>query len=322
MSNIFMIEFISLLAVSATWSQDTGVNHNISASSHSFLTSIVTTGRPPIIAVTRSVVAREGQDLNLMCSNKTWNEMIYTIWKINIDGSECQVSFDNQKELNTCNDGKQMHNSTRGESYLLIPQFSVRDQGVYHCESVYKGGINSQDITVTIIAPPEVKFQLEMIEGRRVAVCLVKGKPAASISWRNTWNSSITPQNTNDSNQVTSSLPLPEGVNTENLTCAVTHPFWNQEKMYLPTNETVEATQDTRPWLLVSISVVTITISVIMVTLGGLYFTRKHLCRIRAATPSVSKAPQPQDCVEEVEPYASYVQRVNSIYNSSAELFT
>ncbi len=25
--------------------------------------------------------------------------------------------------------------------------------------------------------------------------------------------------------------------------------------------------------------------------------------------------------VEEVEPYASYIQRVNSIYNSSAELF-
>ncbi|XP_019910110.1 uncharacterized protein si:ch211-214p13.9 isoform X4 [Esox lucius] len=238
MSNIFMIEFISLLAVSATWSQDTGVNHNISASSHSFLTSIVTTGRPPIIAVTRSVVAREGQDLNLMCSNKTWNEMIYTIWKINIDGSECQVSFDNQKELNTCNDGKQMHNSTRGESYLLIPQFSVRDQGVYHCESVYKGGINSQDITVTII----------------------------------------------------------EGVNTENLTCAVTHPFWNQEKMYLPTNETVEATQDTRPWLLVSISVVTITISVIMVTLGGLYFTRKHLCRIRCVNPTHVKEPPRRRC--------------------------
>lgn len=32
-------------------------------------------------------------------------------------------------------------------------------------------------------------------------------------------------------------------------------------------------------WLHVSISVVTV--SVIMATLGGLYFTRKHLCRIR-----------------------------------------
>lgn len=34
----------------------------------------------------------------------------------------------------------------------------------------------------------------------------------------------------------------------------------------------------------------------------------------------MSVCTKPAD-VEEVEPYASYIQRVNSIYNSSAELF-
>ncbi|CAB1328930.1 unnamed protein product [Coregonus sp. 'balchen'] len=109
-------------------------------------------------------------------------------------------------------------------------------------------------------------------------------------------------------------MVLPEVITTDNLTCDVRHPSWVEMH-----NVTLQITEgDFIHLQQVIISMVTI--SVIMATLAGLYFTRKHLCRICPARPSESKPSQ--DYVEEVEPYASYVQRVNSIYNSSADLFT
>lgn len=66
----------------------------------------------------------------------------------------------------------------------------------------------------------------------------------------------------------------------------------------------------------------------IYVSLSGEMFNAHLLFRINkynhyvynvslTLTYSLFKPPD----VEEVEPYASYIQRVNSIYNSSAELF-
>ncbi|KAK1902561.1 Cell surface glycoprotein CD200 receptor 1-A [Dissostichus eleginoides] len=71
------------------------------------------------------------------------------------------------------------------------------------------------------------------------------------------------------------------------------------------------------PWLYI------LTVVVIIVFLAGvLFFAQKKLwrrCKLSESSPS--KSPPTED-VEEVEPYASYVQRVNSIYNSSADLLT
>ncbi|XP_014020352.1 cell surface glycoprotein CD200 receptor 1-A isoform X3 [Salmo salar] len=282
MGKTSIIGVISLLAVSASWSLETDAR-----SEHFHL----------------------GSNAILKCSNKTWSEMIYTIWKLNLDGIMCQISSSNDNlNLNTCNDGKAMLNTSRGESYLQIPGFSKRDEGIYHCESVYKAGSYTSNIDVSLIAPPSVSAWLEWEGSRQVAVCLAEGgKPAASISWSEKWNStSTTTLNLDGFNKVESRLVLPEGIATGNLTCAVIHPSWEEVHMVTP--------EIFIPWRLVIISVGTI--SFIMAILGGLYFTRKHPCRISP------KAPQSQDYVEEVEPYASYVQSVNSIYNSSADLFT
>ncbi|XP_021434983.2 cell surface glycoprotein CD200 receptor 1-A isoform X1 [Oncorhynchus mykiss] len=311
MGKTWIIGVISLLAVSATWSLETGYNHNISVISHTspFLTSTAPLGLQHGVIAARSEHFHLGNNAILKCSNKTWSEMIYTIWKIQLGGIKCQISSSNDNQnLNTCNDGKAMLNTSRGESYLQIPGFSKRDEGIYHCESAYKAGIYAANIDVSLIAPPNVFAWLEWEGSRQVAVCLAEGgKPAASISWSENWNStSTTTLNLDGFNKVESRLVLPEGIATGNLTCAVTHPSWEEVHMVTP--------GIVIPWRLVIISVGTI--SFIMVILGGLYFTRKHPCRISP------KAPQSQDYVEEVEPYASYVQSANLIYNSSAGLFT
>ncbi|KAJ8388399.1 hypothetical protein AAFF_G00134250 [Aldrovandia affinis] len=74
-------------------------------------------------------------------------------------------------------------------------------------------------------------------------------------------------------------------------------------------------------WIIILLGAV----SFVAAILTGLFITRKHLgklrncCKSKISAPPPPKTPQIQD-VEEVEPYASYVQRVNSIYNSSADL--
>ncbi|KAM9447712.1 cell surface glycoprotein CD200 receptor 1-A-like isoform 2-T2 [Salvelinus alpinus] len=323
MGNTWIIGVLSLLAVSATWSLETGHNNHISVTSHTTPPSTSITSTELRLHVARSEHFHLGHEVILTCCNKTWSEMIYTIWKIDRGGTVCQISSGvNDQPLDSCNDGKVMLNTTSGESYLHIPEFSTSDEGFYYCESVYRGGSNSANIKVSVIAPPIVSASLEWKDRRRVAVCLAEGgKPAASISWRNRWNSTSTIastietiQNQDGSYSVERRLVLPDLIPMGNLTCDVRHPSWvevHTVTLQIPEGASI-------PWLHVIISVVTI--SVIMATLGGLYFTRKHLCRISPATPSESKAPQ--DYVEEVEPYASYVQRVNSIYNSSADLFT
>ncbi|KAK6309713.1 hypothetical protein J4Q44_G00195940 [Coregonus suidteri] len=135
-----------------------------------------------------------GSDVILKCINKTWSEIIYIILNLNLRGRECRIysDFENRYQ-NTCNDSKLLLNASTGEPLLFIPEFSIRDEGKYQCEFVYKGGSHNAHIHVLAIAPPSVSSCLEWEGSKRVAVCLAKGgKPAASISWRNTWNSTST----------------------------------------------------------------------------------------------------------------------------------
>ncbi|KAM3842275.1 cell surface glycoprotein CD200 receptor 1-A [Diretmus argenteus] len=206
--------------------------------------------------------------------------MMYTLWEISLKSEVCKIgSSDDGQSHNNCSTSKALHNTSSGESYLLIPNFSNSDEGVYKCESAYKGGSYSVNFQVFVKVRPTLSGSLEWRGSRWVAVCsAARGKPAASIVWRYTGNGSsvptdsLTEKHQDGSYTVESQLALPEGVAPGNLTCAVDHPYWEEEQ-----------TSNT--------------------------------------TPSESKSPPAED-VEEVEPYASYVQRVNSIYNSSVDLFT
>ncbi|KAJ8351520.1 hypothetical protein SKAU_G00229960 [Synaphobranchus kaupii] len=176
-----------------------------------------------------------------------------------------------------------------------------------------------------LLVSPQISIRLDFRDGKRVAVCSATGgKPAASISWRNTWNSSVTQSSTKNpdgSFTVESRLILPHPVSAANLSCIITHPSWREGRL-LPVPEDKENGEKFK-WFLIVISLGSI--SFIVAILTGFCITRKHLSKLRNCWKSKISAPpppkeqQPQD-VEEVEPYASYVQRVNSIYNSSAEL--
>ncbi|XP_051259461.1 cell surface glycoprotein CD200 receptor 1 isoform X3 [Dicentrarchus labrax] len=298
-----------ILLWSEAWSQITGTNQSTSANSN--------TTTPFKYTVDRHTTFKIGSDADLTCSDKTVNETIYVIWKIDLKYKDCEISFSNDgQSLDSCNDGKSLQSTSSDESYLHIPNFSDADVGIYKCDTAYKGGGETYKIDVSITVPPTISAWLERKDNMVVAVCKAeRGKPAASITWSHMENLTAGEPVIDSKGffTVESRLEFLEGMNPENLSCVIRHPYWREEQIFVPKHR-----KGYDPWL-------ALLIVPIIVLLTGLlcYFAQKKLMlrRCQQSNTSPSKSPPTED-VEEVEPYASYVQRVNSIYNSSADLFT
>ncbi|XP_028447822.1 cell surface glycoprotein CD200 receptor 1-B isoform X1 [Perca flavescens] len=302
-----------IFSLSEAWSQDpalSGTNQSISVNS--------STSSPEGFVV-RNLAFNLGSEVNLDCSNKTWNEMMFVTWTIKLKNKECRIGYSNEGlSDDLCNDGKSLRNTTSAKSYLHIPNFSNNDVGVYKCESVYTGGNDNYLIHVNItVGPSSLSAWFEFKDNKMVAVCKAEGgKPAASISWSQPGNSSsVETASSHGFFTVESRLELLEGMDKENLSCAIRHPYWKGLRILTPINLLKKGYI---PWLCILI------VAVIMLLAGFLLFAHKKLKTLRRCQQtetSPSKSPPTGD-VEEVEPYASYVQRVNSIYCSSADLFT
>ncbi|XP_043986905.1 cell surface glycoprotein CD200 receptor 1 isoform X2 [Gambusia affinis] len=266
-----------------------------------------TTTSPLKVYVNRKEVFNLGSDARLICSNRTQNKSIFVIWNIELKHKTCKISFSNEgQNINSCNDGKSIQISN-DQSFLHIPNFSASDVGAYSCESTYTGGNEDYRITVGVTAPPAVSTWLERRGNKIVAVCRAeRGIPAANISWSVIGNHSVTQQNDPDGFvTVESQLEIPEDIDQENLTCIVWHQFWEQEKTFIPRFRG-------HP-ILYFIPI----FGIIFILVAGFFiYALKKVILLRQCqqTDTSSKSPPTED-VEEVEPYASYVQRVNSIYN-------
>ncbi|XP_027879780.1 cell surface glycoprotein CD200 receptor 1 isoform X3 [Xiphophorus couchianus] len=267
-----------------------------------------TTTSPLKVYVNRKEVFNLGSDARLICSNRTQTKAIFVIWDIELKHKTCKISFSNEgQNINTCDDGKSIQNST-DQSFLHIPNFSASDVGAYRCESAYTGGNENYKIAVGVTAPPAVSAWLERRDKKIVAVCRAeRGNPAANISWSVIGNHSVTQQNDRDGFvTVKSELEVPEYIDPENLTCIVQHQFWKREKTFIPKFRGLQ--------ILCFLPI----FGIIFILVAGfsIYALKKViLLRQCQQTDTSSKSPPQTEDVEEVEPYASYVQRVNSIYN-------
>ncbi|XP_017265687.1 cell surface glycoprotein CD200 receptor 1 isoform X2 [Kryptolebias marmoratus] len=299
--------YILMIFLFVSWSTETGTNETISVKPNATSPGLK-------VYVDRKAVFKLGSSANLTCSNKTWNETIYVIWNINLKHKTCNISFSNEnpyRYIDKCNDGKRVQNTSTGQSFLHIPNFSSEDVGIYMCESVYRGGNENYKINVNITVPPIFSAKMERRNNTMVAVCRAeRGNPAANISWSITGNSETetSPPDSDGFVTVESILKIPEGMDPENLSCIIHHPSWDQETRV----QLLKVKEDfDRLWIFIPV------IGVIVVLLAGVsVFALKKVKLLRRCHQSdtPNKTPQIED-VEEVEPYASYVQRVNSIYN-------
>ncbi|XP_060944816.1 cell surface glycoprotein CD200 receptor 1 [Limanda limanda] len=295
MRNMMLILATVFLLVPAAWSLEPGTNQSTTVTSS---TDVIT-----------NRTFKSGSDVNLSCSDKTWNEALYVIWNLTLRDKICQISLSTGEEVkDSCNDRMTLRNTSTAQSYLHIQKFSAADVGVYNCEFVYSGGRKDCKINVAITVAPRVSAWLERGD-KMVAVCKAEGgRPAANISWTHGRASSEeTLDHSDGSITLESRLELDEGTDTENLTCSVRHPAWEQEKTLV-----VKLRKVYFPWWHILTGVV---VSVLL--LGLAIFAGKKILMLRRChqrDSSASKSPKIEE-VEDVEPYASYVQRENSIYN-------
>ncbi|XP_029386240.1 cell surface glycoprotein CD200 receptor 1 isoform X3 [Echeneis naucrates] len=262
--------------------------------------------------VTKNLSFNVGSDVNLTCSDKTWNETIYVIWKIQMSHKSCRIAFSNGDDgveaRDSCNDGKSLHNTSRSQPYLRIPSFSINDIGAYNCELAYNGGMENYVINVSITVPPKLSSRLYTREKKFIAVCKAeRGKPAANISWSHGGNSAEVETLPEPDGLITVQSHLVLDLEPENLTCSFRHLFWEEEQIL-----SLKPEEDYIQWVRLSVVVV------ITAFFVGLAFFCLHKIKVlrlcQQSDISSSKSPTTED-VEEVEPYASYVERVNSIYN-------
>ncbi|XP_035995084.1 cell surface glycoprotein CD200 receptor 1 isoform X1 [Fundulus heteroclitus] len=296
--------YIVITLLSEGWSLAQGnTNSNTSVISNS-------TASPPKVYVNRKAVYNLGSTVELQCSNRTWIKTMFVIWDIELKHKKCKISLsDDGQRGDSCNDGKSIQNNSNGHLFLHIPNFSASDVGAYKCELVYTGGNDNYITEVDVTAPPELSAWLERRSNNMVAVCRAeRGKPAANISWSPAGNDSVTQQHDPDGSvTVESQLEIPEHMDPENLTCIVRHQFWDQEKNLVP------KLREAPPMLWILIPVIGI-IFLLLTGFAVIALKKVIIHRQCEEADTPSKSPPTED-VEEVEPYASYVQRVNSIYN-------
>nr|XP_055071034.1 cell surface glycoprotein CD200 receptor 1-A [Misgurnus anguillicaudatus] len=272
-----------------------------------------------IIAVYKAQTFMEGSNVTLKCDNTEikWNELLYIIWNISLQSRECWIGFEllNKNIQNSCNDGKMLLNSSDGFS-LFIPKISKKDEGSYLCDVSYKGGGYRQNVNISV---SNFTSWLEVNNGQRVAICQAKYEESEpTLQWEPALNfsSNISYVQISNMSVMESRVYLPNAIS--DLKCVATYPpkSGQQNTTYNLTNSDI-----------IAIAVASSCFILLSLIVG--YILRRKLnslsamkmcCKSQISTPAEDKPAQVPD-VEEVEPYASYIQRVNSIYNSSAELF-
>ncbi|XP_051566510.1 cell surface glycoprotein CD200 receptor 1-A-like [Myxocyprinus asiaticus] len=281
------------------------------------------------LTVFKAETFMEGRNVNLTCGNSEvkWNELIYITWNISLKSRKCFIGMVPSKLESICNDGKMHLIHSNGVS-LFIPNISKEDEGFYSCDISYREGTYAQTVKVSVIVPNLVSRQ-EFKNGQWYVICEAKYEQSApTLHWepalQNVSNTSII--NKGDVPFVENRVYLHDVVNVSNLTCVANYPNWQQNTT--PDLIKPDLSDHRIPWEIISIAVgsvcfITVFLAVVYVLcrkLNSLSVLKMLCCKSKISTLVKDKPIQPHD-VEEVEPYASYIQRVNSIYNSSAELF-
>lgn len=262
-------------------------------------------------------VVSAGSTAPLICANEPGNEFLMSTWKVHrVYKQHCLVSFKIQgnSTYNNCSKGTGQDIGTQRVT-LTIKNITLSDEGNYTCEIVNDRGTLISTITLQVLVTPIVLIRLTR---SRSAECqAIGGHPAATI-W---WNSSIlygvtntTSMEENKTTTVTSTYTPKEDNETEAM-CIIHHPAF---KSPVVLNITIPATGTKKMWWVSLPVAVVIVVIVTILLLWQRPCLRNLFANKKEDTSELQE--NPTVIVEDVEPYASFTQKVNTIYNSTSEL--
>ncbi|XP_068122314.1 cell surface glycoprotein CD200 receptor 1-A-like [Hyperolius riggenbachi] len=260
-----------------------------------------------------------GNNASLICEHDRGNHFLMSTWKISLPNRPmCYVTFavDNQT-FNNCSD-RIHHDVGSKQINLTIVNVTISDEGHYSCEALNETGHSTYNFTLEVLVKP---FVLVKPHGWRSAECrAIGGNPVAVIEWNSTSSHQKNTTNYIESNRTTTAISIftAKQDNETQATCIVSHPmFSNPVIRHVTIPATVIAEANILWWVCVPAAII---IVVALVTL--LFWQRTNLRNLFENKKGDNSAltENPTVMVEEVEPYASFTQKVNTIYNSTNEL--
>ncbi|KAM4905550.1 cell surface glycoprotein CD200 receptor 1 isoform 2-T2 [Sylvia borin] len=196
---------------------------------------------------------------------------------------------------------------------LEIQQVGIAQEGSYSCEVASTEGNFRITYHVTVLAPPMLSLYCDE-QGSPVCEAAA-GKPPAQLSWLPE-SSSRAEEQCHDNGTVTVLSKFTAcSTNGSNVTtCMVSHPTgsWSQSIACRPSEKT--------NFLLYACIIACVL--VITTLLAVIYYFKLRSDRLchKTKPPEIAPIHSQQDDTMEVEPYTTYVQKENVIYNSVLDL--
>ncbi|KAM6384458.1 cell surface glycoprotein CD200 receptor 1-A-like [Alca torda] len=260
----------------------------------------------------KRVSATVGNSSLLICPPKPNTTMV--TWKISPKvGGRCSLGYradQNKTDRTNCSDSINWKFRPDRDPTLEIRQVERAHEGSYTCEVVVADGNFHITYYLTVLVPPRLTLSCDD-QGNPVCEAAA-GKPAAQISWVLENNS--TPKEEDHDNGTVTVLSKFTAYSTNETTCIVSHPAVNWSK-------SIACRPSKSNDFIQYIYIILCFLSIITFMAVFYYFKlyRDRLCH-KTKPPETAPTHSPQDNTMEVEPYTTYVQKENVIYNSVSDL--
>ncbi|XP_027509450.1 cell surface glycoprotein CD200 receptor 1-A-like isoform X1 [Corapipo altera] len=234
-------------------------------------------------------------------------------WKIYPKvGGPCNLGYradTNTTDRTNCSDSMNWKFRPDLGPVLEIQQVGIAQEGNYICEVVTPEGNFHRTYHLTVLVPPRLSLFCDE-HGKPVCEAAA-GKPPAQVSWLLENNSSLEEESHDDGTVTVLSRLTACDTNVTDTTCVVFHPAgsWSESIACCPSDKKNSI-------LYVSI---TLCLLSIMTFMAVIYYIKLHSNRLCHKTTPPETDPIQNDTME-VEPYTTYVQKENVIYNSVSDL--
>ncbi|CAN2391325.1 hypothetical protein PRIEUP_LOCUS1364, partial [Pristimantis euphronides] len=251
-----------------------------------------------------------GDDTVLHCIHSIENFTMVT-WTVDfLNQSSCFLSTIGNGTTANCS--HRIHMAIhKNETSLRIQNSTVLDEGKYTCQIVNILGTFLHTVWLHVLVAPFVSINYD--ENGHPECRAIGGKPAANILWSPESYKVKTLSNT-ERNGTTTVISLYNTSNVPEVTCIVSHPsFTNPIERHLSRLALGAGANN----LILILSVI-----ILLLLLLGLilFWKRSNLRTFFSAKKSPATQENPVVIMEEVEPYASFTEKVNSIYNTTYDL--
>ncbi|MEE6467642.1 hypothetical protein FKM82_008002 [Ascaphus truei] len=260
-----------------------------------------------------SVSVCAGYSTVLKCGNDPGDSLLMITWKVDLlYNSHCILASEIEENKTHSNCSKRLSFKQDNLS-LRIDDSKIIDEGNYTCEFVSDKGTFINVITLNVLVQPLVTLEINRFGFPECKA--LRGNPAANISWMptaehlTTTNRNMEPDNT----WTVISTYGRERVNVTEVTCVVFHPtFAHPQNKSITTNTT--APLDTNIIWCVAVPIVSIIIIIIVLCMWKQSHLRTCFNMENRNTATIQPQGNNEEDREEVEPYASYTEKVNTIY--------